>query len=217
MNHPLEEPHRAEEEGALRRFLQSGAPRRCVQPSRSAGQGRFPAQGCAVFSGKGLTWRPGVGPGCRQEEHEAEAAAEPERRHGQAGPRRPPLQGAARRLAAGSFSLCVRCAFLFLDQVVLSTLLPDSVLTGREPVFQGVTHLWIRRTQPSGGRQTHRTLGAVKALTPAAGPRLAARRAHTWPRPRAWCRGCGHGSGGRNVPGPPEPSFSPRVVQSSTG
>ena len=93
MNHPLEEPHRAEEEGALRRFLQSGAPRRCVQPSRSAGQGRFPAQGCAVFSGKGLTWRPGVGPGCRQEEHEAEAAAEPERRHGQAGPRRPPLQG----------------------------------------------------------------------------------------------------------------------------
>ena len=93
VNHPLEEPHRAEEEGSLRRFLQRGAPRRCVQPSRSAGQGRFPAQGCAVFSGKGLTWRPGVGPGCRQEEHEAEAAAEPERGHGQAGPRRPPLQG----------------------------------------------------------------------------------------------------------------------------
>lgn len=34
-----------------------------------------------------------------------------------------------------------RCAFLFPRSGVLSTLLPDSVLTGRELVFRGVTHL----------------------------------------------------------------------------
>ena len=79
---------------------------KCVQPSRSARQGQFPAQGCAVPSGKGLTWRPGVGPGCRQEEREAEAAAEPERRHGQAGPRRPPLQVSCPAPRRWELSLC---------------------------------------------------------------------------------------------------------------
>lgn len=43
--------------------------------------------------------RPGVGPGCRQEERQAEAAAEPERRHGRAGP--PSAAAAAAVAAAG--------------------------------------------------------------------------------------------------------------------
>lgn len=62
---------------------------------------------------------PGGGPGCGQEQRDAEAAAEPERGHGRAGV-------AARRLGRRESS-ALRCAFLFLDQVVLSTLLPDSV------------------------------------------------------------------------------------------
>lgn len=43
--------------------------------------------------------RPGVGPGCRQEERQAEAAAEPERRHGRAGP---PSAAAAAAVAAAA-------------------------------------------------------------------------------------------------------------------
>lgn len=51
-------------------------------------------------------------------------------------------RGVCTRLAAAAgFHSALRSACLFRDQVVLSTLLPDSVLTGREPVFQGVTHL----------------------------------------------------------------------------
>lgn len=80
---------------------------------------------------------PGGGPGCMQEEPEAEAAAEPERGHGRAGP------GLREVLPGASAGTSLRSAVpsFFLDQVVLSTLLPDSVLTGREPVFRGVTHL----------------------------------------------------------------------------
>lgn len=58
-------------------------------------------------------WRPGVGPGCRQEEREAEAAAEPERRHGQAGPRCPPLQGSCPAPRRWELSLCAPLCFPF--------------------------------------------------------------------------------------------------------
>lgn len=76
---------------------------------------------------------PGGGLGCGQQERDTEAAAEPERRHGRAALRR-----CGCLLGAESSP---RCAFLFPRSGVLSTLLPDSVLTGREPVFRGVTHL----------------------------------------------------------------------------
>lgn len=70
---------------------------------------------------------PGGGLGGGQQERDAEAAAEPERRHGQAALRRSEwMPGAESSPRVPSFAL---------DQVVLSTLLPDSVLTGREPCF----------------------------------------------------------------------------------
>lgn len=112
-----------------------------MQPSRSAGKGQFPAQGCAVLPGRDS---PGVlelarAAGRRNEKQRQQLSQSA----GMAGPGRAisRCRGAALRLAAGSFRSALRCAFLFLDQVVLSTLLPDSVLTGRERVFHGVTHL----------------------------------------------------------------------------
>lgn len=79
---------------------------------------------------------------------EARAAGSSSARHrpqrsqsaGMAGPPRPTRRGA---LPAGPRAL-LRAAPLrlpFPDQVVLSPPLPDSVLPGREPVVQGVTHL----------------------------------------------------------------------------
>lgn len=112
-----------------------------MQPSWSAGKGQSPAQGCAVPPGRDspgvleLAWAAG-----RRSEKQRQQLSQSA---GMAGPGRAisRRRGAALRLEAGSFRSALLCAFLFLDQVVLSTLLPDSVLTGRERVFQGVTHL----------------------------------------------------------------------------
>lgn len=56
---------------------------------------------------------------------------------GMAGPRSVAAAAGACRAPESS----PRCAFLLPRSGVLSTLLPDSVLTGRELVFRGVTHL----------------------------------------------------------------------------
>lgn len=75
-----------------------------------------------------------------QEQRDSQAAAQPESAHGRAA-RPSAAPGSPPAPAEAAFRSALRSACLFLDQVVLSTLLPDSVLTGREPVFQGVTHL----------------------------------------------------------------------------
>lgn len=95
-----------EEEGALKKFRHSGNPRRCAQPSESAGQGRLPAQGCNVSSGRSrLTFPPGGGPGRREEERQAEAAAQPGRRHGRAA-RPSAAEGSARASPKPPVPLC---------------------------------------------------------------------------------------------------------------
>lgn len=143
MNHRLEEPHRTEREGALKRFLQSGAPFLQSACSHHALQGKASSPPRAALFPPGRD-SPGVLELARAAGRRSERQRQPlsqsadMARPGRAVRR---CRGAARRLAAGSFHSALRCAFLSLDQVVLSTLLPDSVLTGREPVFQGVTHL----------------------------------------------------------------------------
>lgn len=110
-----------------------GNPQRCARPSESAERGQSPAPGCKVLPGRGTPthlpsgrWpglQAGGAPG--RGSRSARARAWPGRAV------RPPRSPRA----------ALRSAFPSPDQVVLSTLLPDSVLTGREPVFQGVTHL----------------------------------------------------------------------------
>ena len=90
INHSLEKPQIGEEVGLLGgAFSHQG-----LQGKARAQPGAAP-----VPPGGRLTLRPGVGPGCRQEERQAEAAAEPERRHGRAGP--PSAAAAAAVAAAG--------------------------------------------------------------------------------------------------------------------
>lgn len=142
MNHPLEEPHRTELEGALKRFLQSGAPSCKVRAAITLCRARpVPRPGLRFPPGRDS---PGVLELARAAGRRSERQRQPlSQSAGMARPGRTVrrCRGAARRLSAGSFHSALRCAFLSLDQVVLSTLLPDSVLTGREPVFRGVTHL----------------------------------------------------------------------------
>lgn len=136
-----------EEAGAQRGSGQSGHLPRCIQPpclhrtaSPQPRAASFPPgtdspslPKVALAAGRSRTQR--------QQLSQSAGMARP----GRAGPGAPST--AAGVAACGAwrpvvvFTLHSRCAFLFLDQVVLSTLLPDSVLTGREPASQGVTHL----------------------------------------------------------------------------
>lgn len=113
--------------------------------------------GAATFApGSQLTFPPGGGPGGRQEQREAEAAAQPERGHGRACGAPSAAGGvAAWRLEPCGSCSALRCAFVFLDQVVLSTLPPDSVLTGREPVSGCDSP--VNKEDPALRRQTNST------------------------------------------------------------
>lgn len=140
-----------------------------------------PSPGLRRSSWKGLTWRPGVGPGRRQEEREAEAAAQPERRHGRAGPRNQPPQGCCPAPRGWELSLCAPLCLPFpwsggfIDSS--TWLSPD-----RKRACVSGCDSPVNKENPALGKQTHSTHGAVEALTPAA--RLPPRRkkgAHlTW-------------------------------------
>lgn len=96
--------------GSSERFWAKWAPSKVHSASLSAQNGQSAAQGCELPSWNRLTFPPEGGPGGRQEQ-DAEAAAEPERGHGRAGPgraRRPLLQGSLPGAPGGRwwFSLC---------------------------------------------------------------------------------------------------------------
>lgn len=134
-----------EEEGAQRGSGRSGHLPRCIQPHRlhrkASSQPRTASFPPGTDSPSLLKVARAAGRSKTQRQQLSQRAG----MAGRAGPGRRAVHRCRGRClvpgGAAGFHSAPRCAFLFLDQVVLSTLLPDSVLTGREPASQGVTHL----------------------------------------------------------------------------